>query len=175
MTIPAKPDILDTLERENIELKKRGRYYWALCPLHTEKTPSFEVNPEKQIFYCFGCRAKGDVIDFVMAYKGLDFKRTLSYLSINSNKREIRLDTEKIKKRELVNKYRQWLNDYTDFLCNVLRRLDIAKIKAKTMREVEAMTFHYHSEPIWEYHLEILLSKDEEMKFELYKGIRYGN
>lgn len=56
-----------------VPLKKAGRSYRGLCPFHAEKTPSFHVIPEKGLYYCFGCKASGDVIDFVQRMEGLDF------------------------------------------------------------------------------------------------------
>lgn len=64
-----------------IELKKSGRNYVGLCPFHQEKTPSFMVSPEKQIFHCFGCGQGGNVISFVMEREGLSFPETVKYLA----------------------------------------------------------------------------------------------
>jgi DNA primase len=58
---------------ESVVLKKTGRNFQGLCPFHTEKTPSFSVNPEKQIFYCFGCQTGGSVFSFLMRQEGLTF------------------------------------------------------------------------------------------------------
>ena len=60
-----RADIIDIIS-SYVELKKRGRNFFGLCPFHNEKTPSFTVNPDKQIFKCFGCGAGGSSIDFVM-------------------------------------------------------------------------------------------------------------
>ena len=53
-------------------LQKKGQDYWALCPFHSEKSPSFKVSASRQAYYCFGCGAKGSAIGFVMEYENLD-------------------------------------------------------------------------------------------------------
>jgi len=58
---------------EVVLLKKTGKNYVGLCPFHSEKTPSFTVSPEKQIFYCFGCAAGGNVFSFLMKHDGISF------------------------------------------------------------------------------------------------------
>lgn len=58
---------------EVVHLKKTGKNFVGLCPFHSEKTPSFTVSPEKQIFYCFGCGAGGNVFSFLMKNQGLEF------------------------------------------------------------------------------------------------------
>ena len=64
-----------------VELKKKGRNFFGLCPFHTEKTPSFSVNPEKQIYKCFGCGEGGSSIDFIMQKHNYDFVEALTYLA----------------------------------------------------------------------------------------------
>ncbi len=66
---------------ERIELKKAGRNYKALCPFHGEKTPSFMVSPELQIFKCFGCGSAGDSYSFLEQYEGMEFAEALRYLA----------------------------------------------------------------------------------------------
>ena len=66
---------------EIVLLKKVGRNYVGLCPFHTEKTPSFTVSPEKQIFYCFGCGTGGNVFNFLMNHDGLSFFETAKMLA----------------------------------------------------------------------------------------------
>jgi DNA primase len=65
-------DIVDIISGY-VQLKKRGRNYIGLCPFHQEKTPSFTVSAEKQIFHCFGCHAGGNVFSFLMDYKNISF------------------------------------------------------------------------------------------------------
>jgi len=69
------------LVSEYVTLKKAGRNFVGLCPFHTEKTPSFSVNPEKQIFYCFGCGEGGDVFAFLMKLNGTSFAEAARYLA----------------------------------------------------------------------------------------------
>ncbi len=66
---------------EIVLLKKVGRNYVGLCPFHTEKTPSFTVSPEKQIFYCFGCGTGGNIFNFLMNHDGLSFFETAKMLA----------------------------------------------------------------------------------------------
>ena len=63
---------IETVIAERVELKRAGNEYKGLCPFHSEKTPSFSVSPAKGWYYCFGCGAHGDVLDFVMEYHGVD-------------------------------------------------------------------------------------------------------
>lgn len=67
-----RSDIVEVVSRF-IPLEKRGKNYLALCPFHQEKTPSFNINPEKQIFHCFGCGVGGNVLKFLMMVEGLSF------------------------------------------------------------------------------------------------------
>ena len=64
-----------------VRLTKRGSTYFGLCPFHNEKTPSFSVTPGKQMYYCFGCHAGGNVITFVMEYENYTFPEALKYLA----------------------------------------------------------------------------------------------
>ena len=78
--VKSKTDIVDIIG-ERIELKKAGRNYKAICPFHGEKTPSFMVSPELQIFKCFGCSEAGDVFAFLEKYEGMEFSEALKYLA----------------------------------------------------------------------------------------------
>ena len=72
-------DIADVIA-SYIDLKKTGRNYVGLCPFHSEKTPSFSVSPEKQIFHCFGCQTGGNLFTFIMQMEGLSFPEAVRYL-----------------------------------------------------------------------------------------------
>src|SRR5258708_22824252 len=62
-------------------LRRYGRQFRGLCPLHSERHPSFYVHPEKQVFHCFGCGTGGDVFAFVMRVNGCDFRRALEIVA----------------------------------------------------------------------------------------------
>lgn len=72
-----KLNIVDIIG-QNVQLKKKGANYWGICPFHSEKTPSFSVNEEKQFYHCFGCGAGGDIIKFVQDYYKLDFNDAIA-------------------------------------------------------------------------------------------------
>ena len=68
----SRADIVSVVS-EYVPLTQKGRRYWGCCPFHQEKTPSFSVDSEKQMYYCFGCKAAGNVISFVMSAERLGF------------------------------------------------------------------------------------------------------
>ncbi|MCL5003929.1 MAG: DNA primase [Patescibacteria group bacterium] len=78
--IKDKIDIVGLIS-QYVPLKKSGRNYKGLCPFHAEKTPSFMVSPELQIFKCFGCSEGGDIFAFLMKREGLEFKEALEELA----------------------------------------------------------------------------------------------
>ncbi|NIA18791.1 MAG: DNA primase, partial [Simkaniaceae bacterium] len=65
-------DILDVVS-QYVDLKKRGRNYFGICPFHHEKTASFSVAPDKEIYHCFGCGKGGNAINFIMEYEKIEF------------------------------------------------------------------------------------------------------
>jgi DNA primase len=79
-TLIESTNIVETIG-EFVTLKKNGRNYTGLCPFHNEKTPSFSVNSEKQFYYCFGCGAGGNVIQFLTDFNRNDFPETIEFLA----------------------------------------------------------------------------------------------
>ena len=75
-----KNDIVDVVS-QYVKLNKRGSTYFGLCPFHNEKTPSFSVTPAKQMYYCLGCGAGGNVFNFVMEYENYTFGEALKHLA----------------------------------------------------------------------------------------------
>ncbi|OED34658.1 DNA primase [PVC group bacterium (ex Bugula neritina AB1)] len=93
-----KVDIVDIIG-EYVQLKRVGQNFKGLCPFHPEKTPSFSVNSSKQLYYCFGCSAGGDVVKFLMEYNHLSFLEVLEYLAKKVGL-TISFDSEKSQRRK---------------------------------------------------------------------------
>ncbi|MFP6872061.1 MAG: DNA primase [Verrucomicrobiales bacterium] len=73
-------DIVELVEGY-FPLQRKGQDFWALCPFHSEKSPSFKVSPSRQSYYCFGCNAKGSAIGFIMEYESLDYPSAIRRLA----------------------------------------------------------------------------------------------
>ena len=76
----ARADIVQVISGY-VTLKRNGHRYWGLCPFHGEKTASFSVDAERQLYYCFGCKAGGSVIQFIMDIERLDFPEAVRFLA----------------------------------------------------------------------------------------------
>ena len=78
--VKERADIVEIV-REHVDLKRSGFRYLGSCPFHQEKTPSFTVHPDQQFYHCFGCKASGDVLSFMMEYHHMDFPTALKTLA----------------------------------------------------------------------------------------------
>lgn len=78
--VRSKNDILDVISGY-VKLQKKGSSYFGLCPFHSEKSPSFAVTPSRQMYYCFGCGAGGNVITFLMEYENFSFVEAMEVLA----------------------------------------------------------------------------------------------
>jgi len=111
--IVARSDIVDIIS-EHLLLKKTGRNYQGLCPFHHEKTPSFVVSPDKQIFRCFGCGVGGNIFSFIMQSEGLTFPEAVEKMA---QKAGISLPQQEMSEKELkvLKKRERWykINELT--------------------------------------------------------------
>ena len=78
--VAGRVDIVDLISGY-ISLKQRGKEFWACCPFHAEKTPSFSVNREMQLYHCFGCHKAGGVFNFLMEYEGMTYPESIEFLA----------------------------------------------------------------------------------------------
>ncbi len=104
--VKERVDIVDVISFYVKDLKKRGKNYVALCPFHSEKTPSFTVTREKQIYYCFGCGAGGDVISFVSRIENISrfqaLKKVAAMVGINLEIEKMIEETPLDKERKII-------------------------------------------------------------------------
>lgn len=94
-------DIVDIIS-QYVVLKRSGRNFFGLCPFHKEKSPSFSVSPDKQIFHCFGCGAGGNVFHFLNKIENINFVESVKILADRANIQLPTLDNAGDSKRELL-------------------------------------------------------------------------
>jgi DNA primase len=138
-------NIVDVIS-EVVQLRKRGRNYIGLCPFHNEKTPSFTVSEDKQIYHCFGCHSGGNAFKFLMEYSKISFVEAIQELA---GKAGIQLDVEEDASKPEEQSEQEILYDinnaagryFSDNLLNSIEGefarsyFENRKIKVKTMRE----------------------------------------
>lgn len=115
--IKSKVDIVGVIS-EYIPLKKMGRNFKCPCPFHQEKSPSFTVSPERQIWHCFGCSKGGDVFSFLMEYEHIEFGEALKILADKTNVTLTAspLRTERENKRDTIFKLNSLAAQFYNFL-----------------------------------------------------------
>ncbi len=130
-----------------VTLQKKGRYYWACCPFHGEKTPSFSVDKERQFFYCYGCHTGGDVFTFVEKIENSTFAEAIKTLASRANipipeSHRTAADIQKEEKRkemysvnELASRYFSACLHKTDFGKKVLSYLHNRGITDETIEQ----------------------------------------
>ena len=125
--IKSKLDIVDVI-REYIQLKPAGINFRAVCPFHNEKTPSFMVSPEKQIWHCFGCGKGGDIFSFVMEMEGLSFVEALRLLAPKAGVKLTRQDPK-------LTSQRNRLLDIMDFSAKYYNKILLDNKQAEQARK----------------------------------------
>ncbi len=100
-------DIVDVIG-QNVQLKRSGSNYFGLCPFHNEKSPSFSVSRQKQMYYCFGCHKGGNVITFVEEYQNMNFTEAVEFLA--------RMAGIRLPEREISAAERQGMNERKEIL-----------------------------------------------------------
>lgn len=163
--IRQRADIVDVIS-EYVRLEKKGRNYEGLCPFHNEKTPSFKVNREKQIFHCFGCSAGGDLFAFLMSKENLSFIDVVEKLAhrygVNLPTKELTQEQkERLKKLERIFQANELAAKYFNYLIN--QPQGVATRKYLSARGIEAKEIEKFrlgfSLPDWEDFLRLAKSR----------------
>ena len=105
-------DIVDIIS-QYVHLTRKGRNYFGLCPFHSEKSPSFSVSPDRQIFHCFGCGVGGNVYTFLMKIEGITFKEALEQLAERANIQLPKLENNADTSREELKAKVYKVNEFT--------------------------------------------------------------
>lgn len=129
-------DVLDVVG-DHVRLKKRGRGWEGLCPFHEEKTPSFSVDPDKGLYYCFGCHQGGDVFKFVMQVEHLSFPEAVERLARRYGVKLPPRSPETRKRREAGERQRALLEEAQQFFVDCLAGAEGAEAR----RELERRGF----------------------------------
>jgi DNA primase len=123
-----KPSITEIVGNY-VELRRNGKERTGLCPFHSEKHPSFTVNDDKELFYCFGCGVGGDVIDFIERIEGIGFKEACKRLSLDTYQPRPRPYREQAEAmvtwaKETSIRIRDALQDIGDqiYICSIARK-----------------------------------------------------
>jgi DNA primase len=158
--LKADIDIISVIS-EYVHLKKRGRSYIGLCPFHKEKTPSFNVDPVKQIYKCFGCDKGGDVINFVMEIKGLSFLEAIQELASRFN---IPVDLGKTNKSSETKQFyeinRYAMEFYKHMLSGSQGRKAREYLHKRGLSDETIQAFHIgYAPPSWDSLLKVLKKK----------------
>ena len=124
--IRSRCDIVELISSYLPELSKRGATYKCCCPFHNEKTPSFTVNQERQIYHCFGCGANGDVFSFVQEYDKLDFLSAVQFLADRTGVKIVYKNSD-IKNKDSKDTLLNINNDAASFYHNNLLNSDSGK------------------------------------------------
>ncbi|GIW21056.1 MAG: DNA primase [Candidatus Sericytochromatia bacterium] len=134
--IISKIDILDLIS-EHVVLRKSGSNYQGLCPFHQEKTPSFIVNQQKQIFRCFGCGVGGNIFEFYKNYYKVDFKEALQALALrigidinqqNKSNQYINVKAKLLEIYKLSLDFYQWIINHQDYGVKAINYLNSRNI-----------------------------------------------
>ena len=110
--VKSSNDIVDVIS-QYIGLKRSGRNYFGLCPFHNEKSPSFSVSPDKQIFHCFGCGVGGNVISFISKIEGIGYKEAIEVLAERANIKLPTIDNSIDSKKEELKAKVYKVNSFT--------------------------------------------------------------
>jgi hypothetical protein len=169
--LKSKLDIVEIINTV-VPLKKYGPSYKGCCPFHSEKTPSFNVNPMKQLFHCFGCHKGGDVFEFIMILKGISFKETIAVLAKEAG---ITLEPTLFKRKLFPQQELPAIiiDNYPVILLLLQEKAkQIEKIKKYFIKQFDGIKQRYATF-LYQFSYNYLLSHEADKKVELYESKLY--
>jgi DNA primase len=113
--VKQKTDIIPLIA-ERVNLTKAGKHYKGLCPFHSEKTPSFTVSPELQIYKCFGCGESGDCFTFLEKYDGMEFAEALQFLADKAGVRLEKFDSSALTQKQILKEINELAAKYYHYI-----------------------------------------------------------
>jgi DNA primase len=143
-----------------LTVEKAGKNFKAKCPFHNEKTPSFSISPDKGIYYCFGCGAKGDIFSFVEHFEGINF---LGALKILAERAGVEISSYSHSQKDKNDVYYDIMEEATSFFEKNFTKNDIAKdyLVKRGLNEKSLTTFRIGYAPdSWSLLLEHLVNKN---------------
>lgn len=173
--IREKVDIVDVIG-DYVALEKRGRNHVACCPFHEEKTPSFSVSEDKQIYYCFGCHEGGNVYNFLMKHEGLGFQEAViqvaEYAKIDVSSYQNVLSTSQIKQQTNSEYYElnKFVSEFYEYMLMTEKGKSAKQyLEKRGIHEDEIKQFHIGYAP--EEHLLGKLLEEKGFSLELAKEL----
>jgi hypothetical protein len=159
----SRPSIV-TIVGEYIQLRRAGKELTGLCPFHAEKTPSFAVNPDKEVFYCHGCHEGGDVVDFIRKLKGLSYREAFAELGVGMDPDRARPAPDTRLQSEARNLAR-WSNNMTVRAIALMRDIGKRAAVAKEAGLKEELEVIFREWEILEIIAEDLQSESHILQF----------
>jgi len=165
-------DIAQIIEASGVELRRCGNHLAGVCPFHADKDPSMHVYPDGH-FHCFGCGARGDVIDYVKMKYGLSFPDAKRQLGLSDEKPDPAVTRQMERQQALLREFEKWQVTYSNKVGAFLRMC------RKVMAGLTPEDFDLRGDflqwvELYKYHLEILACGSQEERFQLYREVKHG-
>jgi len=129
-----QPSIVEVVEAAGVALRRVGREWFGLCPFHSENTPSFAVNEDKNVWCCHGCHEGGDSISFIMKFHGVNFRDALKLLGIEADKRP---EPRAVRRRERAKRIAAWARATSNKLNERLHDIDEQRYLLNELRKLK--------------------------------------
>jgi hypothetical protein len=165
-------DLASIVEASGVELRRCGNHLSGVCPFHADKDPSMHVYQDGH-FHCFGCGARGDVIDYVRKKHGLSYPEALRQLGLSDEKPDPAVARQIERQKALLKQFERWQVRYSNKVGGLLRMCGRA-IDLMTPEDFDDRGDFYGWMETYKYHLDILAFGSQEERFQLYREVKHG-